>query len=193
MDSQRTDEELLRSFLGGDENAFEMLVRRYEAPLRRLAYGFLRDAAFSEDVAQDAFLRAYRKASSFHFGEAGGSFKRWLYRIAVNRAQDELRRRRRRPEADLAAAPEPGTAPDGVEHAAAARERGAQVARALAEIRPEHRQALVLKDVEGMTYAEIAKLLGWPLGTVQVRVHRARLELRDRLHMPRGGSSGGRR
>ena len=179
MDS---DEQLLSQFLTGDERAFETLVERYEAPLRRLAYGLVRDWGLAEDVAQDAFLRAYRKASTFR---GGSSVKAWLYRIAINRAHDELRRIRRKGEISLESAGAAVDRNDGrrpsAEDLAAARELERHVAVALSEMREEYRTALILREMEGMTYREMAELLEWPLGTVQIRVHRGRLELRSRL------------
>ncbi|MFQ5789114.1 MAG: RNA polymerase sigma factor [Acidobacteriota bacterium] len=179
MDS---DEHLLARFLKGEDGAFEALVTRYEARLRNLAFGLLRDRALAEDVAQDAFLQAYRKAASF---KGQGTFRGWLYRIAINRAQDELRRRKRKREVswDDVGGPE-DTVRQGVasvEDVAARRELDRQLARALAAMRKEHRTPLVMREVEGMTYQEISRVLGWPLGTVQTRIHRARLELRSQL------------
>jgi RNA polymerase sigma-70 factor (ECF subfamily) len=166
------DRKLLERFLAGDESAFESIVVHHEATLRRLAYGVLRDAALAEDVAQETFLTAHRRARSYR-GE--GSVKSWLCRIALNRARDELRRRKRRPETQL---------PDGLESTAEP-QRGAEarwdLSWALSKLRAEHRIALLLREVEGMGYREISETLGWPLGTVQTRVHRARLELRQAL------------
>ena len=194
MDS---DDQLLSQFLAGDERAFETLVGRYEAPLRKLVYGLVRDWALAEDVAQDAFLRAYQKASTFR---GGSSVKAWLYRIAINRAHDELRRIRRKREISLESAEigrleldESRTA--SAEALAAARELERHVAMALSEMREEYRTALMLREMEGLTYREIAELLGWPLGTVQIRVHRGRLELRSRLgqlRAPREGTKEGK-
>ena len=180
MDS---DEQLLSRFLTGDERAFETLVGRYEAPLRKLAYGLVRDWGLAEDVAQDAFLRAYRKAATFR---GGASVTAWLYRIAINRAHDELRRIRRKGEISLESAEIRGLELDesrttSAEALAAAHELERHVSMALSEMREEYRTALILREMEGMTYREIAELLGWPLGTVQIRVHRGRLELRSRL------------
>ena len=193
-----SDEQLLSKFLAGDERAFETLVGRYEAPLRKLAYGLVRDWALAEDVAQDAFLRAYRKAATFR---GGASVKAWLYRIAINRAHDELRRIRRKAEISLEVAAIGGLELDesrttSAEALVAARELERHVAMALSEMREEYRSALVLREMEGMTYREIAGLLGWPLGTVQIRVHRGRLELRSRLRelrSPTEGTQGGKR
>lgn len=166
------DRELLERFLAGDETAFEALVVRHEAGLRGLAYGVLRDRGLAEDVAQETFLTAHRRAKSFR-GE--GSVAGWLRRIAVNLARDELRRQKRRPEAAL---------PDGLEPSGEpqlANEARWDIRRGLGKLRPEHRIALVLRDVQGLGYREIAEALGWPLGTVQARVHRARQELRQAL------------
>lgn len=173
-----SDEELVLSFLGGSERAFETLVERHEASVRRLAFGFVRDWGLAEDVAQESFLRAYRKAPSFR-PSGGGSFKRWLYTIAINRAQDELRRIRRKPEHRLDET-EPASPSHG-EDEAVTREMARRLQQAIGALRPEYRLPLVLKEVEGFTYAEISKILGWPLGTVQIRVHRARLALKDQL------------
>ena len=175
MDS---DEKLLARFLDGGEEAFEALVVRYEAPLRKLAYGLVRDWGLAEDIAQDAFIRAYRKATTFR---GGASVKAWLYRIAINRAYDELRRLRRKKEIPLENAPVPEQTRASTEAIVEGRELKRRIVLALATLRPEYRTPLVLREIEGMTYREIAEFLGWPLGTVQIRVHRGRLELR--LHL----------
>ena len=194
MDS---DDQLLSQFLAGDERAFETLVGRYEAPIRKLVYGLVRDWALAEDVAQDAFLRAYQKASTFR---GGSSVKAWLYRIAINRARDELRQIRRKGEISLESAEIGGleryeSRTASAEALAAARELERHVAMALSEMREEYRTALMLREMEGLTYREIAELLEWPLGTVQIRVHRGRLELRSRLgqlRAPREGTKEGK-
>ena len=175
MDS---DEKLLARFLDGEEEAFEALVVRYEAPVRKLAYGLVRDWALAEDVAQDAFIRAYRKAATFR-GVA--SVKAWLYRIAINRAYDELRRLQRKREVPLETTNVAERGLASTEAIVEARELREKIARALAGLREEYRTPLVLRDIEGMTYREIAEFLDWPLGTVQIRIHRGRLELRSRL------------
>lgn len=175
MDS---DEKLLTRFLSGEEEAFEALVVRYEAPLRKLAYGLVRDWGLAEDVAQDAFIRAYRKATTFR---GGASVKAWLYRIAINRAYDELRRIRRKKEVPLENAVLPERERESTEAIAEASELQRKIAHALAQLRPEYRTPLVLREIEGMTYREIAEFLDWPLGTVQIRIHRGRLELRSHL------------
>jgi len=179
-----SDEKLLARFLGGEEEAFEELVVRYEAPFRKLAYGLVRDWGLAEDIAQDVFIRAYQKAATYR---GGASVKAWLYRIVMNRAYDELRRLHRKREVPLEQAGVPGRA-ERMEafHASTqalveASELQSRIATALADLRPEYRTPLVLREIDGMTYREIAELLDWPLGTVQIRIHRGRLELRSRL------------
>lgn len=162
----------LQRFLDGDERAFEELVSRYEVQVRRLAFGVLGDRELSEDVAQDTFITAYRKARTFR---GGGAFRSWLFRIAINRARDERRRQGRRLEVALEGSDERVSEPHrGLE-------AGWALARILPTIRPEYRAAILLREVEGLSYREIADTLGWPLGTVETRIHRARLELRAAL------------
>ncbi len=167
MDEDSRD---LARFLDGDERAFENLVTRYEARVRNLASAMLRDRALAEDVAQETFLAAYRKARTFR-GE--GTVRGWLFRIAAHRAQDELRRRTRRGEVELDGARESG--------AEAAFETGLALSKALSKVRPEYRTVMILREVEGLSYQEIAQALDWPIGTVETRIHRARMELRALL------------
>lgn len=166
------DRDALARYLDGDERAFEELVIRYEAKVRNVACGVLHDHALAEDVAQETFLTAYRKARSFR-GE--GTVRSWLYRIAVHRALDELRRRGRKAEVEL---PDSGTS-FGEPHKGL--EAGWAIESALARIEPEQRAALVLREVDGLSYQEIAKAMSWPPGTVATRIHRARLALRELL------------
>lgn len=175
------DAELVRRASAGDGSAFEALVLRYEIPLRKLVYGYVLDWELAEDVAQDAFLLAYRKLDSL--GESA-AFKSWLYRIAINRAHDELRRAARwrlrmdRNVRDEALAELPAA---GAESAVEARVLRRALVRGLARLSKTQRTAVVLKDVVGMKYVEIAELLDCPTGTVQIRVHRGRRRLRRLL------------
>jgi RNA polymerase sigma-70 factor (ECF subfamily) len=166
------DRDALARFLDGDERAFEELVIRYEAQLRRVAFGVVRDRGLAEDVAQETFLTVYRKARTYR-GE--GSVRGWLLRIAVRRSLDELRRRGRKAEVELLDTARAGGEPQrGLE-------AGWDIDRALAALKPEHRVALMLKEVEGLSYREIADSLGWARGTVATRIHRARLEMKALL------------
>lgn len=185
------DEILVARFLEeGDESAFETLVRRYEAPLRKVAFGYLRDTMLAEDVAQEAFLQAYQRLDTLGRAEA---FRSWLYRIAINRAHDHLRRMARKKELAgeegeerIRQLEDPVRLPQRLED----RDFGRRLAGTLAQLPEKYRRPLMLKEIEGMTYAEIAELLGWPMGTVQIRIHRARLRLRERARqlLEEGGS-----
>lgn len=177
-DSQQEEADV-RLFLAGDQAAFERLVVRYEARIRKLAFGFVRDFQLAEDIAQDAFLQAFRRA---HTLKNPSSFRSWLFSIALNRARDELRRSARFAhvedlEEPLRSFREPPTS----ERLLESREAGRLLARLIAELPEKQRTPLMLKEASGMKYAEIAELLDVPMGTVQIRIHRARLRLRDRL------------
>lgn len=165
------DEALVRRAKAGDREAFGRLVDRFQAPVYRVVRGILSDASDAEDVAQEAFLRAYESLAKFR-GESG--FFTWLYRIAVNEA---LRARKRRAFAPIDAVPEaeaprPET-PDEDGPSPAALER------LLGMLSDEFRAIVVLRDLEGLSYQEIAETLEIPMGTVESRLFRARRELRE--------------
>ncbi len=175
------DAQLARRAAAGDQEAFEALVVRYETPLRKLVYGYVLDWEVAEDVAQDAFLLAFTKLDRL---DDHAAFKSWLYRIAINRTHDELRRKSRwgrrldRNVGEEALAELPAA---GAESRVESRLLRRSLVRALAELPKGQRTAVVLKDVVGMKYVEIAELLGCPIGTAQIRVHRGRRQLRRRL------------
>lgn len=173
------DLDALARYLDGDERAFEELVIRYEAKLRNVAFGVLRDRALAEDVAQETFLTAHRKAGSFRGAHGDASVRSWLFKIAVRRSLDELRKRGRK--AEVALARDGYADGPGVDEPHTKLEAGWDLERVLERLTPEHRAALILKEVEGLSYQEIAESLGWPMGTVATRIHRARLELRAKL------------
>jgi len=187
------DGELVRRTAAGDQEAFENLVVRYEVPLRKLVYGYVLDWETAEDVAQDAFLLAFRKLDRL---DEHAAFKSWLYRIAINRAYDELRRKsrwRRRLDStvgDEALAELPAV---GAESAVEARLLRRSIVSGLARLPKAQRSAVVLKDVVGMKYVEIAELLDCPIGTVQIRVHRGRRSLRRLIGEAGSKAGGGRR
>ena len=163
----------------GDLRAFDELVRRTETRVRSVALAILRDRSDAEDAAQEAYLRAFRRASSYR-GE--GPVGAWLCRIAVRAAHDALRRagRQRR----LLEVARPPDDPDDRAGSAEPEEdlrRRTEVESALRRLPDDEREALVLKEVVGMTYREISESCGVPLGTVQSRIHRARQRLADAL------------
>jgi RNA polymerase sigma-70 factor (ECF subfamily) len=181
----RDDSQLISLSVRGDRAAFGELVRRHQDRLFNTVFRFVGNAEDAQDVVQDAFLNAYQ---SLHQFKGDARFFTWLYRIAVNSAISLKRKHRAVLSGDYRAngrapaepldeseASRPGSALERVED-----EQRLQAG--LNRLTPEHRAVLVLKDLEGLKYEEIADLLGVPIGTIRSRLHRARLELRDRLH-----------
>lgn len=168
----------------GDTRAFEELARGVERPLFRHASRMVGDDD-AHDVVQDALLSAWRSMSTFQ----GSSFRAWIFRIATNRALDKLRSRRRRPELPLEPPvdddevtwAEPAAAGPELSDIAGDREAVAIVERALVDLPVDQRIALLLRDVEGFAYEEIAIMTSTELGTVKSRIHRGRLAVRNAL------------
>lgn len=163
------DQWLVRRSKGGDREAFSILVTRYQAPVFRVVRGILTDPAESDDVAQEVFLKAYANLAKFR-GDAG--FFTWLYRIAVNEA---LRARKRRPLVTSDELPEAEAPPEPDEEGPSLR----TLQRLLGKLTDDFRSVVVLRDIEGLTYQEIAETLEIPIGTVESRLFRARQELRE--------------
>lgn len=163
----------------GDLPAFDELVRRTESRVRAVALAILRDRSEAEDAAQEAYLRAFRRASSYR---GDGPVGAWLCRIAVRAAHDALRRAgRQRRLLEVAAPPtDPRVETESVQPEEAIHRR-AELESALRRLPDDEREALVLKEVAGMTYREISESCGVPLGTVQSRIHRARQRLAEAL------------
>ena len=171
----RSDEELVGAFVAGERSAFEELVRRHEDRLFGLALRMTGNRTDALDATQDAFVAAFRRAHSFR-GEA--AFGTWIYRIAINASQDLLRKRSR----DVVSETEETEAHAGgaerVEDAVVAR---LDVARALAALPEEYREAVVMHDLGGVPYDEISQLTGAPMGTVKSRISRGRRQLAELL------------
>jgi RNA polymerase sigma-70 factor (ECF subfamily) len=167
--------------LAGEPAAFGELVLRYQDRLYNSLVRVLGSAEDARDAVQEAFVQAFVKLESFRGASA---FYTWLYRIAFNQAMSHARRKRPTRSLDEARAGR-GQEPVDVQPAPDARldasERAKQVHRALAELSAEYRQVIVLREMDGCKYEEIAELLELPVGTVRSRLFRARLELRDRL------------
>ncbi|GAC1701541.1 MAG: sigma-70 family RNA polymerase sigma factor [Candidatus Limnocylindrales bacterium] len=172
----------------GDVAAFEALARAEEGAIYGHVARILGPGPDAEDVVQDALLSAWRSIGSFN-SSSGTSFRAWLFRIARNRAIDVIRARRRKGEVPLEPDPDEGGS-DWAEPVAggpdlltlaADREAFAAVEQALAGIPPEQRDALLLRDVEGFSYDEIALITASAAGTVRSRIHRARLAVRNAL------------
>lgn len=179
--------ELIRRSTQGDLDAFNRLVEQYQRPLYNLCLRMLASADAAEDATQDAFIAAFRAVQRFRGTQTGG-FRAWLFRIAVNACYDEMRRRRSRPSVSLDAprgegghtidVPTPGPT---LEDRAQTAELGVAIQEALSALPSDQRLAVILCDVQGMEYAEIAHVMGVSLGTVKSRINRARGRLRERL------------
>jgi RNA polymerase sigma-70 factor, ECF subfamily len=179
---QRRDLILVERARAGDLDAFNDLVVCYQDLLFSLVVRMVPDRDQASDVTQEAFFSAYRNLGSFR----GGSVKSWLNRIAVNAAMDTQRAKKRRPvqpypELEDESWQPPAPADADPVHTALTMERSHALNVALASITGDQRTAIVLFDVEGYDYAEIAEMTGVSLGTVKSRIHRGRLALRDRL------------
>jgi len=174
----------------GDLDAFEDLVAHFERPVYALCFRLLGDAEEARDAAQDTFLKVYRGLSGFR-GQAG--LKTWIYRIAINQAMNQRRwwRRRRREETislDITRGESetslgnllPGRA-ISPESQAISSEREQYIMRELSQIKHEYRIALMLREIEELSYEEIAETLGISIGTVKSRIARGREELRRRV------------
>jgi len=194
--SDLSDENLMLRVGQGDRDAFDEIVRRYGSKMVNLGYQLTGDRELAQDIAQETFFRAYRSASSYR---TISKFSTWLYTIAINLCRNEIRRRKfrmysleemaereedERVRIDIA---DETRKPDReVER----RELAGLVRRAIAGLPPNFRIALVLRDIQGLTYDEIGEILGLPEGTVKSRINRARHKLKELLE-PFLGKGGG--
>ena len=182
--TERTDEELMALFQEEDAAAFTLLVRRYKDDLTNFVFRFVGDRAEAEDIVQETFVRVFRK-KGLYTGVA--KFSTWLYTIATNLAKTRLRRRalwrfvrigggEDGPEFDL---PDEEARPDT---AADESLREARIQKALEALPVKFREVIVLRDIQELTYEEIAAITGSAIGTVKSRINRARMQLRTLLH-----------
>jgi RNA polymerase sigma-70 factor, ECF subfamily len=155
-----SDHELIAQVLKGDITAFEKLVRRYEDRLYNTVFRLLGNKEDAQDVVQESFVQAYLTLHTFR---RDSQFFTWLYRIAYNTAV-QFKRMKRGGSGTFPVI----TTPD---------EERRRIMEALKQLAPEHKEVLNYKDIDGLNYAEIAEILGIPIGTVRARLHQARLEL----------------
>jgi RNA polymerase sigma-70 factor (ECF subfamily) len=188
------DLELVDKARQGDARAFRSLVESHQSRLFAVAYGMLRDRDDAMDVVQDAFIKAHKKLAEF---EGNAAFSTWLYRICVNLCIDKKRADARRRKVDLDDALESGLSGDDSLYAdadisgrlsganplktASDKELGKEIGRALGELTDDHKSILLLREVEGMSYEEIAETLNIPRGTVMSRLFHARKNLQREL------------
>jgi RNA polymerase sigma-70 factor (ECF subfamily) len=200
-DSADADALLVERAQRGDHHAFEMLVVKYQRRVERLISRMVRDSGLVEDVAQESFIRAWRALPQFRGDSA---FYTWLYRIAVNTAKKALMERKRDPlvnESTLVS-PEEGEEPSRVENelsdgetpeaVLASKEIAATVNAAIDALSDDLRQAIVLREIEGLSYEEIADVMNCPIGTVRSRIFRAREAIATRLRPLLGTREGER-
>lgn len=179
------EQALIRKAQNGDIPAFNVLVLTYQDSAYTVAYRVMADAASAADAVQDAFITAYQRISTYR----GGSFRAWLLRITINTCYDELRRRKRRPATSIEELPgsdmDDGPAlPDASltpEQVVQQDELNQAIQQCISDLGDTQRAVLVLSDVEGLSYQEIAEMTGANLGTVKSRLSRARLSIRDCL------------
>lgn len=186
MTAEDTDQQLVERVQAGDKAAFNLLVQKYQHRVLKLVSRFVNDAAEAEDVAQEAFLKAYRALASFRGDSA---FYTWLYRIAINTAKNALVSSRRRPvefdldlqdpeQYDRHAKLKEADTPEGV---LLTEEIRSVVERALEQLPDDLRTAIVLRELEGLSYEEIAEAMDCPVGTVRSRIFRAREAIDKKL------------
>lgn len=187
---QLDDRELATCATRGEEPAFRELLTRYERPVFSLIYRMVRDRTLAEDLAQEAFIRAFNAIDSY---KTSYKFSNWIFKIANNHTIDYLRKRKL-DTVSIDGSPHATTADEisqsrlvieadienpheYVEH----KELGSQIEQAIGGLREEYRSVILLRHVEGYAYDEIADILDLPLGTVKTYLHRARGELRKSL------------
>ena len=182
-----SDWELVQRARGGDRDAFRELVERYQRKITALALGMLRNREDALDIVQETFTKAYQNLPRFK-GDA--AFYTWVYRIAYNLCVDQQRRTAKDPQLTLDADEDgrpahPLPAGELQPDEPFARARDAEIARrvrtAIRELTPDHQAVILLRELEGLSYAEISQVLECPKGTVMSRLHYARRQLQQRL------------
>ena len=186
MSEREIDQELVTRVQQGDKKAFDLLVLKYQLRVSKLVARFLRNQSDVPDVVQDAFIKAYRALPNFR-GES--AFYTWLYRIAINTAKNHLVAQARKSPANSIDAQE---AEDygasewlkeyvSPEREALATELNAVIHQAMADLPPDLREAITLREIEGLSYEDIAAVMDCPIGTVRSRIFRAREAIDNKL------------
>ena len=178
------DNRYIEQFLNGQEQGFEMLVRKYQDRVVNIIYSLIGRDRESDDIAQEVFLKVYHTLKTFR---QHCQFSTWLYRIVVNTTYDFLRKRKNdvNDENVLEKCCAAGKNP---RDALAVKEKQALIGQTLGNIPLVFRTAVILKDIEGLSYREIANVLGCSIGTVESRIYRARQFLKEELQKLGGES-----
>ncbi len=186
--TEKCESLLIEHCRAGETGAFDDLMAQHQDRIFNLCLWHLRDSEAAADATQEVFIRAFR---SLHTFRGDCAFSTWLHRIAVNIAWDQAHNRRRRPmplsslESENALSFEPADCGDTPDEALSRRERRHAVREAVVALPEHHRMVLVLFDIRGYAYAEIAQILQLPIGTVRSRLNRARTALREKLELCR--------
>ena len=198
MTERDVDAELVARVQAGDKQAFDLLVLKYQRKIMRLLSRMIRDQAEVEDVAQEAFIKAYRALPQFRGDSA---FYTWLYRSAINTARNWLASNSRRPSTPSSYENEDGETFDEMDNLTdnttpeselASRQIAQTVNKAIEDLPEDLRTAIVLREIEGMSYEDIAQSMNCPIGTVRSRIFRAREAIATKLR-PMMANSGDRR
>jgi RNA polymerase sigma-70 factor (ECF subfamily) len=198
LSERDVDAELVARVQRGDKQAFDLLVLKYQRKIMRLLSRMIRDPGEIEDVAQEAFIKAYRALPQFR-GES--AFYTWLYRIAINTARNWLAQNNRRPSTPSAQENEDGETFDATDNLTdssnpesemASRQIADTVNKAINDLPEDLRNAIVMREIDGMSYEDIAESMSCPIGTVRSRIFRAREAIATRLR-PLLGDTGDRR
>ncbi len=192
MREENSDAELVARVQKGDKRAFDILVRKYQHKLAKLISRYVQDPSEVLDVSQEAFIKAYRALPKFRGDSA---FYTWLYRIAINTAKNHLVAQGRRPQSvdiDAEEGARVETIPKLRENATPERlilrdEIGDVIFRAIEELPEDLRTAITLRELDGLSYEEIAKAMECPIGTVRSRIFRAREAIDNKLKPLLGG------
>lgn len=184
------DKQLAAQAAQGREGAYRELLRRYERPVFSLVYRMVRNRTLAEDLAQEAFIRAFNAIDGYN---PRYKFSSWIFKIANNHTIDHLRKKRL-DTVSIHGSPHASTQEEAVQTSVVVesggenpeefvehRELGSLIEQAIGELRPEYRSVVLLRHVEGYSYDEIADVLDLPLGTVKTYLHRARSELKEAL------------
>ncbi|MEE9579022.1 MAG: sigma-70 family RNA polymerase sigma factor [Gemmatimonadota bacterium] len=187
---EKSDPELVELCKRADERAAVELLRRFERPVFSLIYRMVRDRELAEDLAQEAFVRAFNNLARY---DPSYKFSSWLFKVAYNLTIDHLRKKRLNTvsihgspsavttELQAATAITVESTEERPDEALQSREIGSEIEVAIGELRQEYRSAIILRHVEGRSYEEIAEIMDVPLGTVKTYIHRARKELQGQL------------
>jgi RNA polymerase sigma-70 factor (ECF subfamily) len=188
--ADETDQTLVEHCLRGDERAAREIVSRFEKPIFSLIFRMVRDRELAEDLSQETFVRTLNNLRRY---DSSYKFSSWLFKIGYNLTIDHLRRKELNvvsihgapdavsPDQQAATRITPESLDERPDELLEAREMGAEIEAAIAELRPEYRTAILLRHVEGYSYDEIAEVMDVPLGTVKTYIHRARNELKEAL------------